>query len=70
VEDLAISWSGTDVLLNWSALPGAASYSVYRMSQPYSEEGVLITTIGSASLLLADESDLFPQAFYYVIVNY
>jgi len=70
VEDLIISWFDTDVLLNWSPLAGAASYSVYRLGQPYAAEGDLITTTGTTSLLLADESALFPQAFYYVIVNY
>ena len=70
VEDLTISWSEADVMLNWSAQAGAVSYSVYRLGAPYAGEGNLIITTGDDSLLLVDESSLFPQAFYYVTVNY
>ncbi|MBL7033994.1 MAG: hypothetical protein ISR91_07595 [Candidatus Delongbacteria bacterium] len=70
VDDLAITWAPPLVQLNWTALPGAISYSVYRLSNPYATMGELIDTVSGSSLQLSEETDLYPQAFYYVIANY
>jgi len=37
--DLTIQMSGTDVLLNWTAVAGATGYNIYRSTDPYNFGG-------------------------------
>lgn len=70
VTDLTITWQDPDVLLEWSPLPGAISYSVYRMLDPYAfDSAVFVETTDSTSVSLTGEAP-YGRAFYYVVVNY
>ncbi|MBK8129673.1 MAG: hypothetical protein IPK53_12505 [bacterium] len=47
IQDLTIAHEGADVLLAWSALPGAASYTIYA-SPVYSLDLNAYTIIGNS----------------------
>jgi|GEM_PF-366427 len=59
IEDLVIIIEGDDVILNWSAIPAAISYNIYRSEDPYASISTLIpiattngttfTDVGAAS---------------------
>lgn len=69
VSDLVITISDGDLLLSWSAVPGAGWYNVYRSDTPYFDpEGwtplAIVTTPGFA------ETQPDDTAFYVVTVGY
>ncbi len=70
VNDLTISWEDPNVVLTWSAMPGAVNYAVYRMLEPYAiGSATLVQTTTGTTVSLAGELS-YVNAFYYVIVNY
>jgi subtilisin family serine protease/subtilisin-like proprotein convertase family protein len=70
VDDLTITWQNPGVLLEWSPLPGAVNYSVYRMLEPYAvNSAVFVQTVSGTSVSLDGEA-AYGRAFYFVVVNY
>ena len=59
---------GNQLLLTWSAVPGASSYTVYRSTGPGTTAipANLITTVPGTSYL--DTTVLNPQRYYYIVV--
>ncbi len=70
VGDLAISLDGDDVLLEWSAVAGAAGYNIYRLPEPHALPGTLAGNTTSTTFTLVDELLSHASAFYIVTVVY
>ncbi|MCB9367430.1 MAG: aryl-sulfate sulfotransferase [Calditrichaeota bacterium] len=69
--DLSIAVVGSDVLLRWSPVESAVSYTVYRLnnSDDPLESGTLLSTIMTTTLTLTDEVNGQDTAYYVVISN-
>ncbi|MDA3884900.1 MAG: lectin like domain-containing protein [Candidatus Delongbacteria bacterium] len=67
-NDVTITEEGPEIVLRWTAVPGALSYSVYQSDNPYG-----VYTLDTNGILLPDPSWRTPQMsnkkFYHVIAT-
>jgi len=65
---VTISISGSDVILNWTAIPSADSYYIYRSSTPYFEPNSQnLLWISPGENYFADENALQQPCYYYFV---
>ncbi|NQS98287.1 MAG: right-handed parallel beta-helix repeat-containing protein [candidate division Zixibacteria bacterium] len=70
VEYLVISISGQDVLLDWSEMPLAAGYHVYRNEEPYFEIAGMTPIADPTTNSYIDENAVSGAFYYAVTVEY
>jgi hypothetical protein len=65
---LLIHWTAAGALLEWSAVPQAALYRIYRLDAPNDvpNAGNLVAEVAGTSWLDVDVAEPLPQAFYLV----
>ena len=67
IDDLNISLSNEDVLLNWSDIPEAVGYHIYRSSVPYFDIGGMTPIANPTTNSFLDMGAAAGGAFFYIV---
>jgi len=67
VQDLVISIEGDDIILNWSAIPIAVSYNIYRSPVPYFDISMMIPIATVPNNSYIDINAGFESVYFYQV---
>ena len=67
IEDLVVSISGDSIILNWSEVPQANIYYIYRSADPYFDIAGMTPIGESTDLEYIDEDALVGGSYYYCV---
>lgn len=69
VDDLTISLRGSDVVLDWSTVPGAETYNIYRSSHPYFDITGLVPIAASNNPQYIDSGAAAGESYFYRVTG-
>ena len=67
IEDLVITVDGNDIILNWTEIPEALSYNIYRSIEPYFDIFGMTPIANVIETQYMDENVLSEGPFFYIV---
>ena len=67
IDDLTISISGDNVILDWGDIPQAENYNVYRSNEPYFRIAGMVPIASISNSYFEDDDILNAETYFYVV---